>query len=232
MAVVVGSDFLLKVRQASTFNAVTDPAPANTGNGTVTPRSGRSAGVTEQIDLVCVVAGGANIGVFSVTGSVSGLIGYAVVGVPFVSDILGFTITAGGVAYIVGDNFRWNATVGTFVTVVGMNRYNKRGETEEQNFPTFGNVKYVVPGDRNVDYETGGFLDTTDVGQQTLRDHELAKAKVVIQVLFDGVNGFQHEARPTSFSHEAAAEGGLQPITFAFAGMASAASAVGTGPVF
>lgn len=232
MAVVTGSDFLLKVRQASTLAAPTDPGAANTGNGTVSNRTGRSAGVSETWTLTCVVAGGAGVGVFSVTGSVTGLIGYAVVGTPFTSDYIGFTITAGGTPYIVGDDFAIVATVAAFVTVAAMNRYNKRGETEEQNFPTFGGVKYVVPGDRNVDYEVSGFLDTTDVGQQTLRDHELVKAKVVVQVLFDGTNGFQHEARPTSFSHEAGAEGGLQPITFAFAGMAAAASQVGTGPIF
>lgn len=232
MAVVNGADLLFKVRQATTFNAWSDPAPANTGNGSVTARSGRSAGVTEQIDVVCTVAGGTGVAVFSVTGSVSGLIGYAVAGVPFSSDIIGITITAGGTPFIVGDNFRCNATVGTFVTVAAFNRYSKQGNTDEQNFPTFGGTKYVVPGDRNVNYTVGGFLENSDVGQQTLRDHELVKATVVVQVLFDGANGFQHVARPRSFSHEAGAEGGLHPVSFELSGQAAAATIVGTGPIF
>lgn len=232
MAVVNGTDFLLKVRQASTLGANVDPAPANTGNGTVTNKTGRSAGVSETWTLTAVVAGGAGVGIFSVTGSVTGLIGYAVVGTPFSSDYIGFTITAGGTPYIVGDNFTIAATVGTFVTVAAMSRYSKKGDTDEQNFPTFGGTKYVVPGIRNVGYTVGGFLETTDVGQQTLRDHELVKAKVVLQVLFDGTNGFQHEARPRSFTHDADADGGLQPISFDFAGESTTATQIGSGPIF
>lgn len=232
MAAVNGADFLLKVRQASTLGAPTDPGAANTGNGTVTNRTGRSAGVTETITLLCVTAGGAGVGVFSVTGSVSGLIGYARVGTAFTSDIIGFLINAGGTPFIVGDDFAIAATVAAFVTVAAIDKYSKKGDTDEQNFPTFGGTKYVVPGNRNVSYTTSGFLETADVGQQTLRDHELVKAKVVIQVLFDGANGFQHEARPRSFSHEADAEGGLQPISFEFAGESAAATVVGAGPIF
>jgi hypothetical protein len=232
MAVVNGTDFLLKVRQASTLGATVDPGPANTGNGTVNNKIGRSAGVSETWTLLCVVAGGAGVGVFSVTGSVTGLIGYAMVGTQFDSDYVSFMITAGGVAYIVGDNFTIAATVGAFVTVAAMSRYSKKGDTDEANFPTFGGTKYVVPGDRNVAYTVSGFLETADVGQQTLRDHELAKRKVVVQVLFDGANGFQHEARPRSFSHDADAGGGLQPVSFDFAGESTTATAVGTGPIF
>jgi hypothetical protein len=232
MAVVNGTDFLLKVRQASTLGATTDPGAANTGNGTVNGKVGRSGGISETWTLTCVVAGGTGVAVFSVSGSVSGIIGYAVAGTVFNSDHLSFTIAAGGTPYIVGDNYQIVATVGTFVTVAAMSSYSKKGDTDEQNFPTFGGVKYVVPGVRNVGYTVGGFLETTDVGQQTLRDHELVKAKVVIQVLFDGTNGFQHEARARSFSHDADADGGLQPISFDFQGETAAATAVGAGPIF
>jgi hypothetical protein len=232
MAVVNGTDLLVKVRQASTLGGVTDPGAANTGNGTVTNVTGRSAGISETWTLTNVVAGGAGVGVFSVSGSVSGIIGYAVVGTPFTSDHIGFTINAGGVAFIVGDNFQTIATVGTFVTVAALNSYRKNGDTDEQNFPTFGGTKYVVPGIRNVAYSVGGFLETSDVGQVTLRNHELVKAKVILQVLFDGTNGFQHEARPRSFTHEAGADGGLQPITFEFQGESATATQVGTGPIF
>jgi hypothetical protein len=232
MAVVNGADFLLQVRQASTLGAPTDPGAANTGNGTVTSRTGRSAGVSETWTLTCVVPGGAGVGVFSVTGSVTGLIGYARVGTVFTSDYIGFLINAGGVAFIVGDDFAIVATVAAFVTVAAMSRYSKKGDTEEQNFPSFGGTKYVVPGTLNVSYTVSGFLETTDVGQQTIRDHEIVKAKVVIKVLFDGTNGFQHEARPRSFSHDADAEGGVQPVSFDFAGESAAATQIGTGPIF
>lgn len=232
MATPNGADFLLKVRQRSTMAAAV-AGGGNVGNGTVTQVTGRSAGITETITLTNVVAGGAGVAVFRVSGSVSGIIGYVLDGVLFRSDIVGLLVTAGGTPWALNDSFTIAATIGTFVTVAAVSRYSKKGDTDEQNFPTFGGVKFVVPGTRNVGYTASGYLDTTDVGQQTLRDHEALKAKVVIQVLFDGVNGFQHEARPRSFTHEADAEGGLQPITFEFAGdSANVTTMVGTGPTW
>lgn len=120
---------------------------------------------------------------------------------------------------------------GVFVTVAALNRARKTSNTEEHTHPTFGGTKYVVPGDRNQDFEISGFLDTTDVGQAALRTAEATKVPIRIQVLFDGANGFDQSVRVTSFTHEADAAGDLQPITFGFVRNA-AAIAVGTGPVW
>jgi hypothetical protein len=109
---------------------------------------------------------------------------------------------------------------------------SKKGDTDEQNFPTFGGTKYVVPGIRNVAYTVGGFLETSDVGQQTLRDHELVKAKVVLQVLFDGTNGFQHEARPRSFSTTPTPTAGSSRSRSTSQGESATATSIGTGPIF
>lgn len=116
-----------------------------------------------------------------------------------------------------------------FVAVAAITRFSKKSDTDENTHQTFGGTKLVAPGTRNQEFDIGGFLDTTDVGQAALRTAESTKVPIAIQVLFDGVNGFQQSVRVRSFSHEADAEGDLQPITFSFAGNANS-SAVGSGP--
>lgn len=118
---------------------------------------------------------------------------------------------------------------GVFVAVAAITRFSKKSDTDENVHPTFGGVKLVAPGTRNQEFSIAGFLDTTDVGQAALRTAEATKVPIRIQVLFDGVNGFDQSVRVRSFSHEAAAEGDLQPITFDFAGNANS-TIVGTGP--
>lgn len=120
---------------------------------------------------------------------------------------------------------------GVFVTCAAINRVRKNSNTEEHSHPVFGGTKYVIPGDRDQDLEVGGFLDTTDTGQAALRTAESTKVPIRIQVLFDGVNGFDQSVRVTSFTHEAAAEGDLQPISFGFVRNA-APTQVGTGPIW
>lgn len=84
--------------------AAVDPAPANTGNGTVSGIAGKEAAPVETITLTCTAAA-ANAGTFSVRGSVSGPLADATVGVAYVSAIINFTINDGAVDFIVGDNF-------------------------------------------------------------------------------------------------------------------------------
>ena len=90
----------------------------NTGNGTVTGVAvGEAAAKTETFTLECAVVGGANVGKFNVTGSVSGLqAAQATVGVAYTTSggELTFTVNAGGVGFIVGDLF----TVDTHATLI------------------------------------------------------------------------------------------------------------------
>lgn len=120
---------------------------------------------------------------------------------------------------------------GVFVTCAALTTIRKASDTDENIHPAFGGTKYVVPGTRNQTLEIGGFLDTSDTGQAALRTAESTRVPIRIQVLFDGVNGFDQSVRVTNFTHSAEAQGDLQPITFSVVGNA-AATVVGTGPVW
>jgi hypothetical protein len=95
------------------------PAFVGTGNGTMT-------GVTvfpgftktETITVTCVTAV-ANGGIFSVSGSLSGPLGLATVGVGFVApvdeQVIAFLINDGATDFIVGDAFTIATTAGNYV---------------------------------------------------------------------------------------------------------------------
>ena len=87
----------------------------NTGNGTVT---GVAAGVGSTAETITLTA--LNATQFSVTGSVSGLLGTATVGTPFVSGQIGFTINAGSTAFATGDQLTVATTGGTLANVTGI----------------------------------------------------------------------------------------------------------------
>ena len=74
---------------------------AGTGNGTITTAMG-SAPVTQK--FTAVLGGGG----WAITGSVSGAIGTATTGVAFTSGPVNLTITAGTVAFQIGDNFTFS----------------------------------------------------------------------------------------------------------------------------
>lgn len=77
----------------------------NVGNGTVGSVSvSNSFTKTETITLSCVTAA-LNGGVFYITGSVSGPLGLATVGVPFASNQINLTISDGSTDFAVGDSF-------------------------------------------------------------------------------------------------------------------------------
>jgi hypothetical protein len=120
---------------------------------------------------------------------------------------------------------------GVFVAVAAITRWSKKSDTDETTHMAFGGTKYVAPGTRNQEASISGFLDTSDVGQAALRTAESTRVPIKIRVLFDGANGFEQSMRVRSFTHDADAEGDLQPITFDFAGNA-AATVIGTGPVW
>jgi len=87
--------------------AAVDPAPSNTGNGTVGSLVGKARAPTEVITLTALTAT-----TFSVVGSISGALGTATVGVAFTSPVINLTITAGATPFVAGDNFTISVTAG------------------------------------------------------------------------------------------------------------------------
>jgi hypothetical protein len=82
-----------------------EPAFVGTGNGTMGSPIGGSASVAEIVTITFSSATA-----FAVVGSVSGAIGAGVVGTPFVSTKINFTIAAGGTAFVSGDAFTVSTT--------------------------------------------------------------------------------------------------------------------------
>lgn len=91
------------------------PVFVGTGNGvlgSVSVFSGTS--VTQTITALCVTAV-ANGGVFAVSGSTSGALGLATVGVGFSSNQIAFTISDGSTDFIEGDTFTIAVTAANYV---------------------------------------------------------------------------------------------------------------------
>ena len=81
------------------------PGGSNVGNGTIGSVSvSNTYTKTETITLSCVTAI-ANGGVFFVEGSVSGPLGLATVGTPFVSNEIVLTVSDGATDFAAGDSF-------------------------------------------------------------------------------------------------------------------------------
>jgi len=110
------------VTKANSISSVTDPDPANTGQGTVTDISAEDTAPSETWTLTCTVGGAT--GTFSVVGSVSGAQADATVGTPYDNDIVAFTINDGDPDFIIGDDFEFTVT-----EVMGTERWTvKRDE--------------------------------------------------------------------------------------------------------
>lgn len=91
------------------------PVKTGTGNGTmtsVTVYNGYT--VSEVITATCVTAA-ANSGTFFVSGSSSGALGLATVGVSFVKPQVSFTINDGSTDFIVGDAFTFTTVAANYV---------------------------------------------------------------------------------------------------------------------
>lgn len=82
----------------------------NTGNGTVDDIVATHDTVTETITIVFTSATE-----FDVDGSVTGALASGEIGEPYTSAVVGFEITAGGVAFVAGDEFTIAMTVGKVV---------------------------------------------------------------------------------------------------------------------
>ncbi len=105
------AEFLTRSKRADT------PVPngANTGNGVVFGASSAIDSVDETWTLVCTTGGGNGVGIFSVTGSVSGAQGVATVGEPYWNGLCSFTIIGGTVDFTTGtpDDFTFAIAAGT-----------------------------------------------------------------------------------------------------------------------
>ncbi|HUK23273.1 MAG TPA: flagellar hook protein FlgE [Terriglobales bacterium] len=83
------------------------PAFAGTGNGTISNVAAGAGAKNETITITAVDATH-----FSVSGSVSGALGTATVGTPFVSGEISFTLNAGSTAFVPDDAFTIATTPG------------------------------------------------------------------------------------------------------------------------
>lgn len=91
------------------------PILVGTGNGTMTSVAVfNNTTKTETITATCVTAA-VNGGVFHVSGSVSGSLGLATVGVGFSSPVIAFLINDGATDFVVGDVFTVATTASNYV---------------------------------------------------------------------------------------------------------------------
>ncbi|MDE8344638.1 MAG: head decoration protein [Acidocella sp.] len=127
-----GSDVLFEgglVIVQATAGVVTSTAGTNTGTGTV-----GSLSVLNPSELGAYKLTATSATVFNVTAPSGDVIGNATVGVAFAGPQVGFTITAGGTAFVAGDSFTLNVTEqtgawqswtgGTITTPIGI-LYNR-----------------------------------------------------------------------------------------------------------
>lgn len=104
-------DFCKKAYEAG---AVT-PGGGNTGNGTVLGACAGTSAVAETLTLTCTTGGGNGVGVFSVSGSVSGSLGNATVGQPFSHAKASFILSGGSVDFATSDSFTFAVSSSTAV---------------------------------------------------------------------------------------------------------------------
>lgn len=109
-------DLLSRLRRFITGRASTStPVYTGTGNGSLSAIETYPATITENWTVECIAAA-TDGGAFSVVGSVSGALSNAVVGTPYVSAHLNFTISDSSIDFIVGDKFTFTTTRGSLST--------------------------------------------------------------------------------------------------------------------
>lgn len=108
----------------------------NTGNGSMSTPVPSSATLTENFTIACAVPGGSGVGQFSVTGSVSGLLGTATSNVEFVDadQKVRFTITAGATPWAVSDEWTFSAVAGTPLNETNFDDFGGRVPTPVSGF--------------------------------------------------------------------------------------------------
>ena len=154
--VTVGSDTVSEHWSATAVHSASTPVadPGNAGNGTMgAVVLGGSYTVSENWTVTCNDATVPGSEVFSVVGSVSGAQADATVGVPYTSDSgeVSFTISAGGIPFVVGDFFTFSANydVSTPVFIVAIQGLLILRMSEEQVRST---AFLSLPGNRENDF--------------------------------------------------------------------------------
>ncbi len=101
--------------QQSSYSVLPTPGAANVGNGTI---GGLSAATGALIGNYSVVATSATN--WTVTNPEGTALPAATTGAAYANGGLGFTITAGGTAFVAGDSFTLNAvdSIGSFITSI------------------------------------------------------------------------------------------------------------------
>lgn len=145
--------------------AAVDPAPANTGNGTVTGIATVAGSVAETWTLTCIITA-ANGGTFSVIGSVSGPQANAVVGVLYNNGKITFTINDGAVDFILGDNFTIAVTAGFLASFTG--NPNSQALMRASKWSIYsavapGTVIEISPNDDGTGFVASGVVTTANV---------------------------------------------------------------------
>jgi flagellar hook-basal body protein len=100
------------VLTATTPPTVGTPGYTGTGNGTMSAVAGGATSVAETITMTATDATH-----FTVSGSVSGVLGTATAGTAFTSGQIGFTIAAGSTAFVAGDKFTVATAPGTLAKI-------------------------------------------------------------------------------------------------------------------
>lgn len=121
-------------------------------------------------------------------------------------------------------------TPATYAVIADMNSFSRGRSRDVNTYPVFGRMTpHSMPGAREMTFSLSGFLNTNDPGQNRLRQAEAADVPVIVQVLFDGTNGFEQRVRVGSLDHGADPEG-LQTHGFELTADGDPVQ-IGTGPI-
>lgn len=106
-------DLLERIRRFVTgYGTAAAPTYAGVGDGTMSGVDVYPATITETWTIACTDITTLGAEVWSVTGSVSGVLASATTGVSYVNAFLTFTISAGATAFALTDSFTVNVTIG------------------------------------------------------------------------------------------------------------------------
>lgn len=123
------------------------------------------------------------------------------------------------------------ALAGTFVVVLGIDKYTSRVNRSKSTHPEFGSTAEFSTYSRpDTAMSANGKLVVGDVGQDALRTAAILNTVVHIRATVDGANGCEGDVRVGSRNFDADAAGGPQTQSFDV-GPDSAAITVGTGPL-
>lgn len=120
------------------------PGYTGTGNGTLDNFEAKPAAVTETWTLTCTTGGGPGVGVFSVTGSVSGAQASATVGQFYENSFIEFVINDGTTDFVVSDQFTVAVTEGALTTASQEWALNRWNPPVDFTFPGGGNFSAPV----------------------------------------------------------------------------------------